>query len=578
MGVVRKILYIFNRKQKIRLIELFILILIGTALETVGIAAIIPFVNSIMYPEKIVKNKYAAYVYEMFHLDNPMQFVILLAIMLIIVYILKNAFLIFMNDAQYRFIYNNQKRMAHRLLSCYLEQPYVFHLHHNSAELINNISSDVDIFFTTMLQCILVTTDASICVAIVVILLIVDKTITISVAIMLGLFIVLFAQKYKKSLRKMGEDRRKYAIKNTKCIQQAFGGIKEIKILNREQYFSDVYEEQYNKYAEARRKAATYSTLPKPIMETVSIIALMAVVAFKISRGVAMEYFIPTMSVFALAVIRILPSCSKIAANMSAIMFGKSSIDALYNDLKSIEPYERVTKDKENIGDKMEFEKEIKLEELSFRYSDTNKWILDNINMVIPKNKSIAFIGPSGAGKTTLADIMLGILEYEKGNLYIDKVNVKKNLQGWQARMGYIPQSIFLTDDTIRRNIAFAVSDKEIDDKKVWDAIEKAQLKEFIEGLPEGIDTEIGERGVRLSGGQRQRIGIARALYNDPEVLVLDEATSALDNDTEKAVMEAINALSGKKTLIIIAHRLSTIENCDIVFEVKDGQVKEKEK
>lgn len=573
MSMIRKINYIFSRKQKIRLVEVFFLILIGTALETIGVAALLPFVNAIMYPEKFMRNKYVQWISDLLQLQSVTQLISVLALILMAIYIVKNLFSIFMYDVQYRFVYNNQRRLAHRLMDCYLRQPYAFHLNHNSAELIHNMTSDVDMFFSTTLQCLMVVTDACICVTMVIVLLITDKTITLSLIIMILLFMLCFLKGYKKKVKKMGEDRRKYAIRNTKCIQQAFGGIKEVKILNREKYFSTLYEQQYCKYVQARRRAATYSMVPKPFLEMISVVSLLAVVSIKISRGVDTEYFIPTLTVFAGAVVKIMPSCSKIAAGMSSIIFGKSSIDAVYNDLKSIEKFENQDIFKTDIDDEICFKSCIRLDKLRFRYSDTEKWVLDRVDLTIPKNRSVAFIGPSGAGKTTLADVLLGVLEYEEGNIFIDDVNMQTALKSWQKKIGYIPQTIFLTDDTIRRNIAFAIPDKEINDEKVWKALEEAQLKEFIGSLPKGIDTVIGERGVRISGGQRQRIGIARALYNNPEVLVLDEATSALDNETEKAVMDAIDALNGKKTLIIIAHRLSTIENCDIVFEIKDGQV-----
>lgn len=256
-------------------------------------------------------------------------------------------------------------------------------------------------------------------------------------------------------------------------------------------------------------------------------------------------------------------------------MFNKPAIDAVYRDLKQIDELENSKVSKDVNEKTLGLKKSIKIEKLSFKYPDAENFVLQNVNFEIFKNKSTAFIGPSGAGKTTLADIILGALEPTEGCIWADTVNIQEHMNAWHKNLGYIPQSIYLMDDTIRNNIAFGIRNEDIEEDKVWKALEQAQLKEFIQSLDRGLDTEIGEGGVRLSGGQRQRIGIARALYNDPEVLVLDEATSALDNETEGAVMEAIDRLSGTKTLIIIAHRLTTIKNCDIIYEVKNGGIKE---
>ena len=282
---------------------------------------------------------------------------------------------------------------------------------------------------------------------------------------------------------------------------------------------------------------------------------------------------------FAVAAFRLLPSFNRITNFLSIILFNKPAVDAVYHDLKEIEQIEKGTNynEKENVK-RTQLKKKIEIRNVCFHYPESEQKVLDMVSFEIKKNQSVAFIGPSGAGKTTLADILLGALAPTYGEIKVDGENINENLRSWQKNLGYIPQTIYLMDDTIKNNIAFGIEESEIDQKKLEEAIEKAQLRDFIEALPEGLETEVGERGVKLSGGQRQRIGIARALYNDPDVLVLDEATSALDNDTEKAVMEAIENLSGSKTLIIIAHRLTTIQNCDIVFEVKEGKVKKVDK
>ena len=341
--------------------------------------------------------------------------------------------------------------------------------------------------------------------------------------------------------------------------------------MHREQFFLDKFGGEYNQWADLEKNYRNLQMLPKPIMETLCITAMMLAIIFKLLSGTEITSFLTTISAFAVAAFRLLPSFNRITGYVSVIIFNYPAFEAAYNDLKKIEEvsgtgYDTLI-DKENI---LSLNNCIHIKNLSYKYPSGEGFVLRNVNVEIPKNKSIALIGPSGAGKTTLADLILGALEPTEGYIYIDETNAFEHLAAWQKNVGYIPQSIYLMDDTIRNNIIYG-AEETADDERLMRAVEEAQLKEFIASLSNGLDTEIGERGVRLSGGQRQRIGIARALYSNPQVLVLDEATSALDNDTEKAVMEAIDSLAGMKTLIIIAHRLSTVENCDIKYMVKDG-------
>ena len=571
MELFRKAWKVFDRRQHIRLIELLILIFIGTALETVGVTAIVPFISAIMYPHKIMDNKYASAVCDLFGIGNITEFIVFLAIVLIAAFLLKNLFLCFLYYAQYRFIYNNQRRLAIRLMRSYMAQPYTYHLRHNSAELLRNIDVDVDLFFQTILHCVNLVTDSMVCLALLVVMFIADKTITVAVGLAMGLFVLLFYKSYKGRILELGEIRRENAGRVIRYIQEAFGAVKEIIISGRDEYFIREEDDAFDKYMDSRRRVATYTMYPKPVMETIAVTSLLIIVIIKLLSGVSAEYFIPTLSIFALSVIRLLPSGSRISGSINNIAFGKSSIDRIYEDVVELAELER-NKRSAGEGSRIEFRDKIKIEGLNYAYEDSDRPVLSEVNMVIRKNSSTAFIGASGAGKTTLADIILGVLDYSKGSIKIDDKELKDNVTAWQMNVGYIPQSIYIIDDSIRKNIAFGLDEDEIDENKLNMAIDKAQLREFIESLPEGIDTVIGENGSRVSGGQKQRIGIARALYNDPDVLVLDEATSALDNETEEAVMQAIDALNGYKTLIIIAHRLSTIESCDTVYRIEDGK------
>lgn len=573
MSIAKKMWYIFDRKQKTQFFRLMFMVLIGTSLETLGVTAIVPFINAIMNPNKILGNEYVKMVYDMLSLTKVEHFIIVLAVGLIGVYFLKNLFLIIMYYVQFKFVHNNQVKLSNRLMLCYLNQPYAYHLQHNSAALQTKVNADVENFFTTVLQLINVITDGCVCLALFVVLFITDKSITMGVVGIVIIFVLTFYRWFKVKMEKMGVQRRVYARKSIQALHQAFGGIKEIKVMGEEKFFARQFNFNHSLMVDARRQVNTYSMMPKPIMETLCIAGLMMVVSLKIYRGVDMDYFISTLAVFALAVIRILPSSSRLTSNLSNLLYGKASVDAIYDDIKEIEVLEEDSEDEvEKITEDISFERNMEARDVCFAYENSDKNVLEGASLVLPKNKMVAFVGASGAGKTTLADIILGILQFQSGDMLVDGVSVKYKMPAWQKKLGYIPQTIYIIDDTIRRNVAFATKDEDIDDAMVWKALEDAQLKEFVESLEEGLDTVIGERGARISGGQRQRIGIARALYRDPDVLVLDEATSALDNETEKAIMDSIEALSGKKTMLIIAHRLTTIQNCDYVYRIEDGK------
>ena len=383
--------------------------------------------------------------------------------------------------------------------------------------------------------------------------------------------VVVILKAFKKNLEKRGREVRESRAGIDLWLLQTFGGIKEAKIYEREPFFLSKFDEHYCQFAESHRKNQVLAYLPKPFMETLCIGSVLLVIAAKLLNGTAPEYFVATISVFAIAAFRLLPSFNRMSSYASRVMFNSPSVDAIYNDLVSIEQIKKC-EDVKELGYELKFDERVDIDDITFRYDGAEQNVLENVSFSIPKNKSVAFIGASGAGKTTLADIILGVLTPESGDILVDGISTIQYRKEWHKKLGYVPQSIYLMDDTIRNNIIFG-AEEAVNEDKLRKAIEGAQLDKFIQELPEGMDTVIGESGVRLSGGQRQRIGIARALYNDPEILVLDEATSALDNDTENAVMDAINNLAGKKTLIIIAHRLTTIRNCDYVYEVGNKKV-----
>lgn len=566
--------YIFNRKQKIQIVLLLIGIFIGTILELAGVSIIMPFINAVMKPEMLHEEWYFIVLDNAFGLKSDTDFIIFIAIILILTYILKNLFLLLLYDKQYKFTYDNRRIVATRMINAYLNQPYSFHRVHSSAELMRNIETDTDRMFQGLLSILQIATEGAVCITLGIYLFIMDKSITIGVGTVLGIYMWIISKYFKKHLTYVGNQNRKYAALVTKWMQQSFGGIKETKILERESYFQNQFDYNYRQSAEYDRKYRFMGVAPRPMMEMVTITALLGVIVLKLINGTHSEYFVTTLSIFAIAAFRLLPSASRLTNYMSVLSYSQGSVDSVYNALTQIEAIEQM-EDNNLPSELIEYHDCIRLNNVSFCYPDAEENVLTDVSIEIKHRKSVALIGPSGAGKTTLADLILGVMEPTSGSITVDGKDINRNLSGWHQNLGYIPQTIYLMDTSIRENVAFGIDKDQIDDEKLEKAMRRAQLWDFVCELPEGMDTIVGESGVRLSGGQRQRIGIARALYNDPEVLVLDEATSALDNETETAVMEAIDSLSGNKTLIIIAHRLTTIRNCDVIYEVKDSKVTE---
>lgn len=569
---IKQMQYIFERRQKLQLLFVLFIVIFTTFVELLGVTAILPLIEVMMNENSINETPYLNMLYRLGGFGNSTNFLIFLAVVLIVIYWIKNFLVAVSYNLQYKFTFSNQKRMAYKLLECYLSQPYFFHLSHSSAELIRSINTDIVMMFQGILALLQFFAEILVCLVLGSFLFFTDPQITIIIVIALLLFVVLFTKKIKSYLSYIGEEDRKFSMGIVKWLQQSFGGLKETKIMHREKFFLGKFEEQYSQWADLEKIYRNLQMIPKPIMETLSITALMIAIILKLLSGTQMSSFMTTISVFAIAAFRLLPSFNRITGYVSVIIFNFPAFEAVYQDLKRVDELLGTSYlTTQDAKEALPLKEKIQIQNLSYKYPEGEDFVLRDVNISIPKNKSIALVGPSGAGKTTLADLILGVLEPTKGNILIDETDAFAHLTAWQKNVGYIPQTIYLMDDTIRNNIIYGA--EAADEERLMKAVEEAQLKEFIESLSEGLDTEVGERGIRLSGGQRQRIGIARALYSNPEVLVLDEATSALDNETEKAVMDAIDSLSGSKTLIIIAHRLTTVENCDIKYEVKNGGV-----
>ncbi|WP_034445957.1 ABC transporter ATP-binding protein [Butyrivibrio sp. AE2032] len=570
VAMIRKMLSIFDRKQRVKIYVLLLLILGGALMETLGVSAILPLVSAVTDPSIIETNKYFKAVSDIVGVHDHKTFILILTLGLIAVYVVKNIYLILLNIAQNTFTNNTQRRMSVSLMKSYIQQNFLFHSYHNVADLERNVNRDINSLIYVLTNLLMLFTEVMVCAMLALFLLITDFSTTIVlVLIMLG-FMFFFIKIVRKKLKFYGNNSRLAEAEKSKFFLEAFGGIKEVKATSTEDYFVEKFDKSFAKFTYAKRMEQILTYIPRPLMESICICGILLFMAIRIMMGTDVNSFIPVMSVFAVAAIRMLPSFNRISGYIGSIMFHKTSIDGLYDDLMEMR---RLEDNNESDNGQEIPSGDIVIRELKFAYpSKQEKMILDGVSFTVPYNKSVAFVGPSGAGKTTLADLILGVLNPNSGEVSVGGVDVIQNKSTWHRNVGYIPQTTYLTDDTIRANVAFGIEEDKIDDAKVYAAIEAAQLSDFIKEQKDGIYSNIGDRGVKISGGQRQRIGIARALYNNPGVIVLDEATSALDNETEKAVMDAIYQLSGKKTIIIIAHRLTTIKNCDLIYEIRDGK------
>jgi ABC-type multidrug transport system fused ATPase/permease subunit len=461
-------------------------------------------------------------------------------------------------------------------MKCYVEQDYLYHMEHNVADLNRNVTIDVSSFFSLMQACMNFVSEIITVAFILAYLLWTDYVTTIFLVVVLGVFMCFVYRILKKSQISAGEAIRKSNGTISKWVLQTFGGIKEIKAFNRESYFLENYNEAYRVNNAVSLRSSLMNQYPRYILETVCISSIMVVVCIRIQMGVELVAFATSLSAFIVAAVRIMPSFNRLTGYIGAIMLNKSSLDNTYKDLKEQEMLDSRRLQEGSKDGELTFNNVLKVENIYFKYPKGEGNIFEGASVEILKKQSVAFIGSSGAGKSTLADIVLGLLKPDSGKVSVDGYDIFECINSWHHMVGYIPQVIYLMDDTIRNNILFGLNDE--GDDKLWESLKLAQLDDFVKSLPKGLDTEIGDRGVRLSGGQRQRIGIARALYNKPELLLLDEATSALDNETESAVMEAVENLHGHTTMIIIAHRLSTISHCDKVYEVSDGKIVERDK
>jgi len=572
METVKKLNYLLNRTIKLRLVGVFLLTIIGSFAELIGIAVVLPIVELAMNTDNWKANRWAMFVTRITGAETKESILLWLILLTLVIYAIKNIYLAFMNYRLYRFAADVKRELSSRLLISYLKRPYSFFLNHNSSDLIRGVSNDTSQLYEVMINCLMVVSNGLMAMEIVIYLAVTNFWMTMTIAVLLGgcgSTIILVLQ---KRFRRNGRRNQKLTAYIIKYLQQAFEGIKEIKLLNNEKYFVNQYVKTYKEQADIGVANSFLNLIPKYIIEFVCIGGILGFLAYNVIYNANYVALMPKLSVFCVAAYKLLPSVNSISGYIGTIIFHRASIDLVYKDVKEASGYKESFEENVSSKEYFPFEKDICIKNVSFSYNNSDVAVLNKTNIVIQKGQSVAFVGPSGGGKTTTADIILSLLNPQEGQVLIDGKDIRTNIWGWRQKLGYIPQFIYLTDDTIRRNIAFGIEDSLINDDEVWRALKEAQLYDFINSLPQGLDTMVGERGARISGGQRQRIGIARALYRNPDVLVFDEATSALDNDTEREVMEAVNSLQGTKTMLMIAHRLTTVEKCDVIYKIEAGK------
>ena len=578
--IYKKLILLLDARQKKQMVGMVFMMLVGGMLEAIGIALILPILKIISNPKEIAKSKYLSFVCNVLNIDysdvGRLTGVFLVAI--ILVFVIKNVFLFFMNKAQLKFVYTNQFATSRRMMINFMQRPYEYYLNADTSVIQRNITSDVNNMYGLILSSLQLISEVIVFIFIVIFLLKTDAIMTISIASLLVIVLLLVKYKIKPVMVKAGQENQDYYSGLYKWIDESVTGIKEIKIANKENYFINGYADCGAGYVNAVQKYNLYNSTPRLLIETVAIIGLMGYMLFDMAvLGADIKQLEPQLGVLAAAAARLLPSANRINNYLTSIAYFEPFLMNVSDNLQEEINDSSISYNSEDYRKKLETKKlpvnkTISLKDITYKYPGADRYVLNHADMEVPVGKSVGIVGTSGAGKTTIVDVMLGLLKTESGHIYADGVDVMENYSGWLKNIGYIPQTIFMIDSTIRKNVAFGYADEDIDDAKVWQALKEASLDEYVKSLPEGLDTKIGERGIRLSGGQRQRIGIARALFEDPEVLVLDEATSALDNETEAAIMDSINKLHGRKTLVIIAHRLQTIEKCDMVYSIKDGK------
>ena len=575
MRQIVKIFSIFTPREFRYCIFLFVAMVVGAVLEAVGIGTILPLISLMGQTDFLIKYPHVAEYLSSVGVHTHIQLVIIVALGLILFYVFKNLYLMWQLRLQINFSLANQVAFSKELMANYLAKPYLFHLNHNTAILLRNINSGgVTVFANILIPTFQLLTEIITVIAIWVMLVVADAFTAIIVAGIMGGLIYTLVRTFRRSINAAGRVQNNYATEYIRAVNQGLGAIKETKVMRKEAYFLDEFSSNYERYGKAFKKYLFLNQLPRVIIETIVVCALLALIIGKVAVGNDPADIVPLLGVLALAAFRLMPSANRIVMISNGIKFQMPLFNELYREflaIKSRKCHGRVLR-LATLPPALPFHKEIRIEKLGFSYPGHTDLVFSEMSFVIPKGGFVGIVGPSGAGKTTFVDILLGLFMPTCGSITVDGVNIRHELRAWQANIAYVPQTIYLVDASIRENVALGEAADSIDEERVLHVLKMAELDEFVAAQPAGLDTIVGERGVKLSGGQKQRIGIARALYQNPTVLILDEATSALDTDTEKSITDTILKFKGHLTIVAIAHRISTLAGCDFKVRFESGQ------
>ena len=568
---ISKFLSLLSKKQIFKVSGLLLLLLIGMFLEIIGIGILLPTLEIISDPKVFYSNKYFSAVVDYFNLTNSNQISNYLLISVIFIYFFKTLFLVYLTYKQNKFIYNLNASLSSRLFNKYIASPYSFHVTRNSAELIKILEKDMNYLNPFAMSVLSLITEFFLCLSILITIIVIEPFGAISIGI--GFFILsfIFYSFTKIKLKFWGIKRSNLEAESSKIILEGLNGIRDLKLNNVEEYFSKKLTLNKNSLASVTANHNTFNLLPRYYLEFTSVFIITCFIIYMVLSNQPLSSLITIIGIFVAAVFKMIPSINKILSSLQNFKFYSSSMDLIIDELKLND--EKVNKLNSQTKKKLSLKNNIKVDKLCFRYNETEDWILHNISFQVNKGEMVGFVGESGSGKSTLIDILTGLQEPHSGSIKIDNNDIRKDISVWQNTVGYVSQNVYLRDSSILENIAFGIPVNKINIKKAMAAVDSAQLTEKVKSLANGINSNIGESGVLLSGGQKQRLGIARALYNNPDILIFDESTSSLDSNTENEFIESIRKLKGLKTILIVAHRLSSLKHCDTIYKIDNKTI-----
>ena len=562
----RKLWALVPPNMRFKTIWQVLLMIVGSVLEMIGIALIMPIVTVITDSTNGTNNSILKPVYVRLGILKSTDIVVFVLLLLAFVFAVKSVFSVYLNWAQIDFGRRIEQDISSKLFQSFMNRPYLFHLQRNSADLIYSINSEVGQFSGAIVLILSVLSETLVVAALGVLVLYTNLWASISTLLMLLVAAIIYNRVVRRQLNSLAVTLKKESPKKIQYVSQGFGGIKDVTVLGLSESFTTQFDKQNFLLGKTASRYGLLTKVPAIWIEFVAVLGLVVTILVMLTQETDPTRIAPVLGLLTAVSFRFVPSTNRLIVATNRLRVVRPAIDSIYNEVQS-------SSDRVKLVHLGAFKSQIEMRNLSFSYPNTIAPSLQNTNVVVRKGETVGFIGPSGAGKSTLVDVILGLLPPTSGELLIDGIDMYKNNLEWQSTIGYVAQSIYLIDDTIRRNVAFGIAEHEIDEDALERALKSAQLWDFVDGLPEKTQTIVGERGVRVSGGQRQRIGIARALYHEPQVLVLDEATSSLDMETETEVMSAIRALHGFKTILIVAHRLSTVQHCDRVYKIEDATI-----